>query len=82
MEDRILRKPEVLARMGLSDPSIWRREKVGKFPQRIQLGGTAIGWRESEITEWIENCTRGPAHRKPPERKKVADPTAAQECGK
>ncbi len=52
--DRVLRKPEVLLRVGLSDPSIWRRERLGQFPKRISLGGKSVGWLASEINTWLE----------------------------
>ena len=52
-QDRILRKPETQYRVGLSDPTIYRLERAGKFPKRIQLGGNSIGWFESEITAWL-----------------------------
>ncbi|MBB5348266.1 AlpA family transcriptional regulator [Desulfoprunum benzoelyticum] len=51
--DRILRKPEVLSRSGLSDPTIWRMEKAGKFPRRVRLGGNSCGWFESEFDAWL-----------------------------
>ena len=53
-QERIIRKPELLARLGLSDASVWRREKKGQFPKRLQLGGAAVGWLESEIVEWMK----------------------------
>lgn len=52
---RIIRKPEVIRRTGLSDTSIWRRERDGKFPRRLPLGGGSVGWLESEIETWIES---------------------------
>jgi prophage regulatory protein len=52
--DRILRKPETMHRVGLSDPTIWRLERAGKFPKRIKLGGNSVGWFESEIVDWLE----------------------------
>jgi prophage regulatory protein len=52
--DRILRKPELISRLGLSDVTIWRLEKSGDFPKRIQLGGNSVGWLESEIVNWIQ----------------------------
>ena len=52
--DRVLRKPEVFARISLSDATIWRMEKAGRFPKRIRLGGNSVGWIESEIKEWLE----------------------------
>mgnify|MGYP001233721065 CR=1 FL=1 len=54
MPDRILRKPEVQYMIGLSDPTIWRLERGGKFPHRIRLGGNAVGWFESEIKAWLQ----------------------------
>ena len=52
---RILRAPEVVARVGLSRVSIWRRERCGDFPARRQLGPNCVGWVESEIAAWIES---------------------------
>lgn len=51
--DRVIRKPELLAIIGLSDPTIWRLEKVGKFPIRLRLGGNSCGWLESEVMAWL-----------------------------
>lgn len=51
---RIIRKPEVRARVGLSDVQIWRLERAGKFPKRVQIGPKAVGWVESEVDEWID----------------------------
>lgn len=50
----IIRKSELLFRLGLSDPTIWRMEKKGTFPKRIQLGGHSVGWLLSEIEAWIQ----------------------------
>ena len=52
--DKVLRKPEVFEKTGLSDATIWRREHSGDFPRRMSLGGKAVGWLESEIEEWIQ----------------------------
>lgn len=53
-KERVIRKPELLAMIGLSDPTIWRMEKDGKFPKRIRLGGNSCGWLLSEIMGWVE----------------------------
>jgi prophage regulatory protein len=50
---RILRKPTVVDRVGLSDTTIWRLERAGRFPKRVQLGANSIGWIEREIDDWI-----------------------------
>ena len=55
--DRILRTPEVVKLTGLSRTTIWRRVRSGDFPAPVKLGSLAsrsVGWRESEIEEWIE----------------------------
>jgi prophage regulatory protein len=50
---RIIRKPELLNMVGLSDPTIWRMEKDGNFPKRLRLGGNSCGWLESEVMGWL-----------------------------
>ncbi len=50
---RILRKPEVEEKTGLSGQTIWRKERAGQFPRRITLGPNSVGWLEAEIDEWI-----------------------------
>lgn len=50
---RIIRKPELLGRIGISDVQIWRLERKGKFPKRIHLGANSVGWLSGEIDAWI-----------------------------
>ena len=57
-KSRIIRKPELTDRIGVSGVTIWRWERAGKFPKRLQLGGHCVGWLESEVVEWIENRPR------------------------
>jgi prophage regulatory protein len=66
-ERRIIRKPEVRRRTGLSDTTIWRKEKGGEFPQRVQLSsdGMAVGWFEDEVDAFIHSRVRGPGKRPP-----------------
>lgn len=52
--ERVMRKKEVLATVGLSDVSVWRLERDGSFPRRIKLGGNSVGWLQSEIFGWLE----------------------------
>ena len=53
MDTRVVRKPELLSRIGLSDVTIWRMEKAGKFPKRISLGANSVGWLNNEINDWL-----------------------------
>jgi len=51
----IIREPEVRARTGLSRVQRWRLVRAGRFPAPITLGANSIGWRESDITAWLES---------------------------
>lgn len=50
----IIRKQELQTMLGISDPSIYRWEREGKFPKRLQLGGNSVGWLLSEVEGWIQ----------------------------
>ena len=50
---RILRLPLVRERTGLSRSSIYLRISEGRFPRPVSLGERAVGWLESDITEWL-----------------------------
>ena len=59
MTRRIIRKPELIGMINLSDPTIWRMEKAGRFPRRIQLGSNSVGWFEDEIDQWLSMKAAG-----------------------
>jgi prophage regulatory protein len=50
---RILRLPDVMARVGLCRASIYQGIAKGWFPKPIPLGQRARGWVESEISAWL-----------------------------
>lgn len=52
MATAILRLPEVERRVGLRRSSIYERVSRGAFPQPVKLG-TASGWLEDEIEQWL-----------------------------
>jgi prophage regulatory protein len=51
---RIIRKPEMLARVGVSDTTLWRMERDGKFPKRRTIGAGVAGWISTEVDHWFE----------------------------
>ena len=51
--DRIIRIPEVLERVGLKKTTVYQKIQDGTFPKQLKLGRTS-GWLESEIDAWIE----------------------------
>ncbi len=52
---RFLRIDEVIGKVGLSRPTIWRLERAGEFPRRRQLGRNSVGWVEDEIEQWMQS---------------------------
>jgi len=53
--ERIIRAKEVEKMTGLSRVTIWRYEKDNKFPKRIPLGEVSVGWKLSEVQDWIQS---------------------------
>jgi prophage regulatory protein len=49
----ILRRKQVQTRTGLSRSTIYLYIKSGLFPKPISLGPRAVGWIESEVSDWI-----------------------------
>ena len=52
-DTRILRREEVLARVGLSQATIYRLIGRGMFPCPVRISTRATGWRSDEIEEWL-----------------------------
>ena len=48
---RILNSNEVVKKIGLSKVTVWRMERAGLFPKRINLSDRRVGWAESEIED-------------------------------
>ena len=47
-----LRRQELSAFTGLSYTTIFRLERLGKFPKRRRLSQTAVGWLRTEVEAW------------------------------
>jgi prophage regulatory protein len=56
---KLLRKPAMLAKTGLSYPTICRQIQTETFPKPVQLGPNSVAWIEEEIDEWIASRPRG-----------------------
>lgn len=50
---RILRRPQVEALIGLRKSALYQLVKAGQFPAPIQITKRAVGWRASDIEQWI-----------------------------
>ena len=51
---KLLRLPEVLARVPYSRSHLWRMEQQGQFPRRIALSPNRTVWLAAEIDEWMQ----------------------------
>ena len=49
---------EVSRITGLSASTIWRAEKRGDFPRRVQIGLNRVAWLRSEIDAWASGRLR------------------------
>ena len=56
--DGVLRAGDVQILTGLSRVTIWREERAGRFPARVQLTRSRIGWYGSEVQDWIKGRLR------------------------
>ena len=64
MSERILRRPDVEKATGLSRSTIYAAIKTGEFPAPVRLTGRrAVGWRETDIEEFIRSRSEVPAGR-------------------
>lgn len=52
-EDRLIRLPEVLARVGLRKTKVYALIAAGEFPKPVKLGRDSL-WVESEVSAWIQ----------------------------
>lgn len=54
---RLLSKPEILDRAGVSYQTIWAWMRDGKFP-RSRVLGSKICWLESEVEQWMQSLPK------------------------
>ena len=52
--DKLMRLSEVLNAVGLARSTIYKLVGRGAFPRPVAVGGKAVRWRASEVSEWIE----------------------------
>ncbi|ELB2131751.1 AlpA family transcriptional regulator [Vibrio parahaemolyticus] len=54
---RIYRLKELTELLGISRATIYSWMKQGTFPQSVALGANSVGWKESDIQQWIDTRT-------------------------
>jgi prophage regulatory protein len=54
-QDRILRMQDAVKRTALSRSTIYRMIDRGEFPPLLQISRRSVGFRESEIEQFLDN---------------------------
>lgn len=55
MHTRLIRRPEVQFRTGLSRSRIYEEMSQGRFPKPVKTGRRAVAWVETEVDAWVES---------------------------
>ncbi|ELA7315795.1 helix-turn-helix transcriptional regulator [Vibrio alginolyticus] len=50
-----IRANELSETLGISLSTLWRYRKSGVIPAPIALGPRVVGWRTSDIQNWLNN---------------------------
>ena len=53
MTVEILRKPRVLALIGMRNTWLHEAIKRGDFPAPVKLGARAVGWGRADVETWL-----------------------------
>ena len=54
MSQKIIRRKEVEARIGLACSTIYAMIADNKFPRPVRIGRRAVGWLEEVIKNWLD----------------------------
>jgi len=50
---------EVCAYLRVSDTTIWRQERAGKFPRRVHLSPKRVAWRTPDVVAFAAGTWKG-----------------------
>ncbi len=52
--DPIVPKPDIVRATALSEPTIWREQRAGRFPKFESISARRVGLRLSRLQEWLD----------------------------
>ena len=55
--ERLIGRKEVLILIGISNATLWRWIKAGRFPAPLKIGKKKVAWRSSVLAHWIAQRT-------------------------
>lgn len=53
--EKLIRPNTLAEKLGVSIPTLYRLMKKPEFPNKIRISSQAIGFKESEISNWMDN---------------------------
>lgn len=62
---RFLRRPAVLAKVGISRTHLYELERAGDFPAHFMLSPRCAAWDEADVDDWMEARARTFRSREP-----------------
>ena len=51
--ERLIGRKETLLLIGISNATLWRWIKAGRFPAPMKIGKKKVAWRSSVLAQWI-----------------------------
>ena len=85
VKKRLIRRPEVEKRTGLTTSRLYEMMKAKEFPKPVPIGPFAVAWVEAEVDQWLDERieareTQGvKPHRRNFEKKKAAEVETEQQ---
>ena len=55
--ERLIGRKEALILIGISNATLWRWIKAGRFPAPLKIGKKKVAWRSSVLATWIAQRT-------------------------
>lgn len=49
------KRPDVPAPVPFSSATLWRKVRMGEFPQPIKLGERITAWKVGEVRQWLQS---------------------------
>lgn len=68
-----LRAAEVCALLRISRPTLWRLRRDREFPAPTSLSRRSIGWRQSDVEQWLNSRTPDSQRASQPDRRASVD---------
>ena len=52
---RYLKIDDVVSMTSLSRSTIYRLEKIGDFPKKLNISKQRVAWRDDQVIEWLRS---------------------------